>query len=153
MANLATNVPLVNEAFVDPQTGKITEAWFIFLIQLWRRTGGGGGITPSTLTIDDVFAIEQTTAHAAVPGAVDFLSVLDTFARPVIGPDSLAGETIFGSPGPKDSLSEMVFAQPSFSASTTDFGASMLAWFNSLPTTLPGSPGVLWNNGGTLSQS
>lgn len=33
------------------------------------------------------------------------------------------------------------------------FAASMLAWFNSLPTTLPGTPGVLWNNGGTLAQS
>ena len=34
-----------------------------------------------------------------------------------------------------------------------DFGAAMLAWFNSLPTTLPLSAGVLWNNGGTLAQS
>lgn len=34
-----------------------------------------------------------------------------------------------------------------------NFGASMLVWFNSLPTTLPGSAGVLWNNGGTLAQS
>lgn len=33
------------------------------------------------------------------------------------------------------------------------FAATMLAWFNSLPTTLPGTPGVLWNNGGTLAQS
>jgi len=35
----------------------------------------------------------------------------------------------------------------------TAFGVLMLAWFNSLPTTLPGSAGVLWNNGGTLAQS
>ncbi|KUY70816.1 hypothetical protein [Burkholderia sp. RF4-BP95] len=33
------------------------------------------------------------------------------------------------------------------------FSAAMLAWFNSLPTTLPATPGVLWNNGGTLAQS
>ncbi|KVT62183.1 hypothetical protein [Burkholderia ubonensis] len=33
------------------------------------------------------------------------------------------------------------------------FAAAMLAWFNSLPTTLPVQSGVLWNNGGTLSQS
>ncbi|MBY4768925.1 hypothetical protein [Burkholderia ambifaria] len=33
------------------------------------------------------------------------------------------------------------------------FAAAMLAWFNSLPTTLPASSGVLWNNGGTLAQS
>lgn len=34
-----------------------------------------------------------------------------------------------------------------------EFNAAMLAWFNSLPTTLPAQPGVLWNNGGTLAQS
>jgi hypothetical protein len=33
------------------------------------------------------------------------------------------------------------------------FAAAMLAWFNSLPTTLPAASGVLWNNGGTLAQS
>lgn len=33
------------------------------------------------------------------------------------------------------------------------FAAAMLAWFDSLPTTLPATAGVLWNNGGTLSQS
>ena len=36
---------------------------------------------------------------------------------------------------------------------TNNFSALMLSWFNALPTTLPGSPGVLWNNGGTLAQS
>jgi hypothetical protein len=33
------------------------------------------------------------------------------------------------------------------------FAAAMLAWFNSLPKTLPAQSGVLWNNGGTLAQS
>jgi hypothetical protein len=33
------------------------------------------------------------------------------------------------------------------------FAAAMLAWFNSLPTSLPATSGVLWNNGGTLAQS
>jgi len=35
----------------------------------------------------------------------------------------------------------------------TDVAAAMLVWFNSLPTTLPGTAGVLWNNNGTLAQS
>lgn len=34
-----------------------------------------------------------------------------------------------------------------------NFGVAMLAWFNQLPTSLPAQPGVLWNDGGTLSQS
>lgn len=37
--------------------------------------------------------------------------------------------------------------------STSTFGSLYLAWFNSLPTTLPASAGVLWNNGGVLSKS
>lgn len=37
--------------------------------------------------------------------------------------------------------------------STSTFGSLYLTWFNSLPTTLPASAGVLWNNGGILSKS
>lgn len=33
------------------------------------------------------------------------------------------------------------------------FSAAMLAWFLSLPTALPATSGVLWNNGGTLALS
>ena len=33
------------------------------------------------------------------------------------------------------------------------FAAQMLVWFDALPTSLPGSSGVLWNNGGVLCQS
>lgn len=33
------------------------------------------------------------------------------------------------------------------------FDADMLAWFNSLPTTLPATAGVFWNNGNTLAMS
>jgi hypothetical protein len=36
---------------------------------------------------------------------------------------------------------------------TANFAAAFLAYFNSLPTTLPGTAGVMWNNGGTLAQS
>lgn len=82
MANLQTNVPLVNEAFVDPQTGRITEAWFIFLIQLWRRTGGTGGGGETSITLNDVFAIEETFGHAAPLSVKDFLSQEMAIARP-----------------------------------------------------------------------
>ena len=40
-----------------------------------------------------------------------------------------------------------------YDESAFGFGAAMLTWFNSLPTTLPATSGVLWNNGGVLSQS
>jgi len=35
----------------------------------------------------------------------------------------------------------------------TLFAAAFLAYFNALPTSLPGTAGVIWNNGGTLAQS
>jgi hypothetical protein len=35
----------------------------------------------------------------------------------------------------------------------TNFGAAFLAWFNTLPTSLPASTGLFWNDGGTLAQS
>lgn len=34
-----------------------------------------------------------------------------------------------------------------------NFNTVMLAWFNSLPTSLPATAGVLWNNGNTLAKS
>lgn len=36
---------------------------------------------------------------------------------------------------------------------TATFGVAFLAYFNALPKTLPGTAGVMWNNGGTLAQS
>lgn len=65
-ATIQTDVPLVNAPFVDPATGCVTDTWFLFLIQLWRRTGGGGGTPPETLTIDDVLALEQVVSPFAI---------------------------------------------------------------------------------------
>lgn len=58
MSNLQTNVPLVNVPFVD-RNGNVTEAWFLFLVQLWRRTGGNMP-NPGNLTLADVISLEQT---------------------------------------------------------------------------------------------
>jgi hypothetical protein len=44
----------------------------------------------------------------------------------------------------------LLASQPIFPAL---FAAAFLVYFNALPTTLPGTPGVMWNNGGTLAQS
>jgi hypothetical protein len=87
MANLQTNVPLVNEAFVD-KNGNITESWFLFLIQLWRRTGGS---TPSGegISIDDVFAVESTFGISAPDSLKESLSQQITVA-PTVSPDSLS---------------------------------------------------------------
>jgi hypothetical protein len=64
MSTIQTDVPLVSAPFVDPKTGVVTETWFLFLIQLWRRTGGGGGTPPASITLDDVLSIETIFAPA-----------------------------------------------------------------------------------------
>ena len=95
MANLQSDVPLVNAPIADPKTGVITEAWLLFLIQLWRRTGGGGGDTPTSITLDDVFSVEQTFGIA---GSTDT-------AR-----DVLATEATLAQPNRQEALLEMIFA-------------------------------------------
>jgi hypothetical protein len=51
MSNYATDVPLINVPFVRPD-GHISEAWFMFLIQLWRRTGATSGTALDDLATD-----------------------------------------------------------------------------------------------------
>lgn len=51
-------------------------------------------------------------------------------------------------------VSTTAFVQSAISGmSSSTFGSLYLTWFNSLQTTLPGTAGVLWNNGGLLSKS
>jgi hypothetical protein len=90
---LQANVPLVNVPFVDMKTGMITESWFLFLIQLWQRTGGSsGGGTSTGITLADVLGIEETFA-------------------PVVSKDkSLAFEETFSPFQVNSKICEMIFA-------------------------------------------
>ena len=51
MSNFAADVPLINEPFVRPD-GRVSEAWFMFLIQLFRRSGGTSGSALDDLATD-----------------------------------------------------------------------------------------------------
>lgn len=51
MSNYAADVPLINEPFVRPD-GRVSEAWFMFLIQLFRRTGGTSGSALDDIATD-----------------------------------------------------------------------------------------------------
>jgi hypothetical protein len=99
MANLQTNVPLINTAFVD-KNGNVTEAWFLFLIQLWRRTGGSGGDTGG-ITLDDVLSLENTFG----------VTVSDTGSP-------LTAEVTFVPPPADSSMPEMIFAPVSGSSAS-----------------------------------
>lgn len=127
MSTITTDVPLVSVPFVDSTTGLINEAWFIFLVQLFRRTGGTAD--GSNITLADVLSVEETFAPMAQ----------------VIGPNALSGETVFGMPGSADALGEMIFA-PSVAASSSGNVADQT--FSSGPDFTPGTTITL-----TLSNS
>lgn len=95
-STIQTDVPLVNVPFVDLKTGVVTETWFIFLIQLWRRTGGGSGTTPSSLTIEDVLALETVFSLQSIAQNLQSLA--------------LAVEQIQTQRAQRDDLGEMVMA-------------------------------------------
>lgn len=92
---------------------------------------------------------------ASISGYLTTASASSTYA-PLISP-ALTGTPT--SPTAANGTSNTQIATTAFVSnaisgmSTSTFGALYLAWFNSLPTTLPASAGVLWNNGGVLSKS
>ncbi|WP_080752262.1 hypothetical protein [Burkholderia gladioli] len=80
----------------------------------------------------------------------------------VTGLASLSSPTFTGTPAAPTAttgtnttqIATTAFVNSSISGmSSSTFGSLYLTWFNSLPTTLPASAGVLWNNGGVLSKS
>lgn len=46
-----------------------------------------------------------------------------------------------------------IYDESQFASGGPNFGLAMTSWFQALPTTLPATSGVLWNNGGTLALS
>lgn len=88
MTNLQTNVPLITVPFVD-QGGNITEPWFLFLVQIFRRTGGTGGGSEATLTLADVLSLEDTFAPLQVSDTGTPLTAEVTLARAQPDPSQL----------------------------------------------------------------
>lgn len=91
-ANLQTDVPLVNVPLVNAD-GTVTESWFIFLVQLFRRTGGTSG-GDGGITLADVLSLEAT------------------FAPPTMDPngDVFANERDFPRLEAEKQLLDMIFA-------------------------------------------
>jgi hypothetical protein len=110
MSNYQTDVPLINVPLVRPN-GMISEAWFMFLIQLFRRTGGGTG-GDGQLTIADVLSYDVTMAQPAVNGAVDTLGLeaIQSAVAQSIGSDVMALEVSMAWPSDAGQLTEMNLA-------------------------------------------
>jgi hypothetical protein len=53
MSNFKADVPLINLPLVGAD-GKVNETWFMFFIQLFRRTGGTMGSSPGDLSLNDI---------------------------------------------------------------------------------------------------
>ncbi|WP_309601184.1 hypothetical protein [Burkholderia multivorans] len=92
---------------------------------------------------------------ASIAGYLTTASAASTYAP-------LASPTFTGTPSAPTAttgtnttqLATTAFVNSSISAiSTSTFGTLYASWFNSLPTTLPATSGVFWNNGGVLSKS
>jgi hypothetical protein len=81
--NLQTSVPLINIPLVDPTTGMINEAWFLFLIQLFQRSGGDAASIPSQITVAAVLSVEETFTSPVAPQNSEILS-LETIASQLI---------------------------------------------------------------------
>jgi hypothetical protein len=105
MAAVQTDVPLVNVPFVNAD-GTVTEAWFIFLVQLFRRTGGAGGDTGG-LTLNDVLSLESLLAPIL----------------PDVTGQSIAQELTLAPAAREQALPEMVF--PPLAGSSTASGGGI----------------------------
>lgn len=111
--NLQADVPLVNVPFVNAD-GTVTESWFIFLVQLFRRSGGtsGGG---TGITLNDVLALEETFAPVLLPAN-----------------NSFANEEMFTPLSTQKALLDMIFAP----VASTDYAQAAHA------VTLGASPAI-----------
>lgn len=125
MTNYAADIPLVNVPLVGSD-GRMSQIWFAFFVQLWRRTGNGMG-GDGQLTIADVLSYEVTMASPAtdVLGASmglemgvtptvatsDPLSAEMALASAIAFTDPLAIEMTMARPSEGGALSEMLLAQ------------------------------------------
>jgi hypothetical protein len=109
MSNLQADMPLVNVPFTGAN-GQIAEPWFIFLLQLWRRTGGA---TPpnGNLTVADVIGLDQTFSPLQVQK--DGISAFETTFAPAIPADAQPpSDVVVSRPADVSSLVDMVFPVP-----------------------------------------
>jgi len=114
-----------------------------------------GGTTPAAATVMSLTLGGYTNNKKIYQSADNYLTILNgNTTSGGTGPASDVTIDAAGSMAVRGNLT--VYASGSSIPGylqISAFNAQMLSWFNALPTTMPGSAGVLWNNGGTLAQS
>lgn len=113
MTNLTADMPLIEVPLVD-QNGTINQAWFMFFVQLFRRTGGGGG-SATSLTIGDVLALEETFSAASGGGDEALVQMV---VAPAGADSSRMSEMVMAYAGPT-AIDQMFASGTDFTPGTT----------------------------------
>jgi hypothetical protein len=121
-------------------------------------TGSGGSVLATSPTIAGPTVTGSLTATGLVTTADLATQAANTVLANASG--STASPTAFVMPACNTTSSALNWTagtgftcNASVVQSASSFSSSMTTFFNALPTTLPASSGVLWNNGGILSKS
>lgn len=121
-------------------------------------TGSGGSVLATSPTISGLTVTGSLTATGLVTTADLATQAANTVLANVTG--STASPTAFAMPTCNTASSALNWTpatgftcNASVTQTAAAFAASMLTFFNALPTSLPGSAGVLWNDGGILAKS
>lgn len=138
MTDVNSDVPQINAPFVS-QNGMITHPWFMLLVQLWKRTGGGVGTD-----IADIINLTAQDFDLALPNVPDpdIASLSAQLAandlRPGIpAPDAKpTGMTapVFGLPN-ADNMPEMTFS-PALDPATTTVTPALAVTVTASPMTI-----------------
>ncbi len=110
MANLSADFPQITSRMVNPD-GTITEAWYLFLVQIFNRTGGTGG-GGSALTPDEIIE----AAFSQLPIDTPFVSPSAVLPEPTFTPwvaDTFSDQSVTPPVNAPLALTEMSVAQPS----------------------------------------
>jgi hypothetical protein len=100
-----------------------------------------------TVAVDGEVASDPVPLPASITAAIAATQSAQTAASASAADAAGSATTAAGSATAAAASAAMAAQVP------TNFGAAFLAWFDTLPTSLPASTGSFWNDGGTLAQS
>lgn len=151
-------MPLPSSPIAD-DAGVLTNQWQQFLMTLLARTGGAQGSTLDLAAVaTSVLVATQAAADAAASAA--FADVPDVPSMLDLTPYALAdadlqtlAAMVDQEPVPAAAFDQAALLAMALADVPDGFPATIRNWFMALPTTLPGSAGVAWNNGGTIAFS
>jgi len=148
-----------NAVFVTPTLG-VASATTINKVTLTAPATGSTLtiLDGKTLTINNTMTLAagadgQTWTFPSTSDTVVTLGATQTLTAKTLTTPILNGTPTGTGVATAATANTLVLRDSSGNISSASFNSSFLAWFNALQTSLPGSAGVAWNNGGTVSVS